>query len=57
LSSYFNWFFLVNCIGIFFSIAGLVFVEDKVSWVWGYGVAVRAMALGNIALFSGYSLY
>jgi peptide/histidine transporter 3/4 len=57
LSSYFNWFFLVNCIGIFFSIAGLVFVEDKVSWVWGYGVAAGAMALGNVALFSGYSFY
>ncbi|KAH6836548.1 nitrate excretion transporter1 [Perilla frutescens var. hirtella] len=49
-STYFNWYFFSLYGASFVSATGIVYVEDNVSWGWGFGICIAANVIG-LALF------
>ncbi|MCO5569354.1 hypothetical protein L7F22_023066 [Adiantum nelumboides] len=55
--SFFNWFYFSINIGALISSSVLVYIQDNVSWTWGFGVPAAMMGVAIISFFSGTPLY
>ncbi|XP_022948150.1 protein NRT1/ PTR FAMILY 8.1-like [Cucurbita moschata] len=56
-SSFFNWFYLSINVGALIASSVLVWVQDNVSWAWGFGIPAIAMAIAVASFFSGTRLF
>nr|AFK36288.1 unknown [Lotus japonicus] len=56
-SSFFNWFFLSINTGGLIAASLMVWIQDNVSWGWGFGIPALAMAASGVSFFSGTRLY
>lgn len=56
-SSFFNWFYLSINVGALIAGSVLVWVQDNVSWGWGFGIPTIAMAIAVVSFFSGTKLF
>ncbi|TKY48486.1 NRT1/ PTR FAMILY 2.6 [Spatholobus suberectus] len=54
---FFNWFFLTWYIASVVSFTGLFYVQDNVSWAWGFGVCSLGNLIGLVILLLGYRFY
>ncbi|KAI5068237.1 hypothetical protein GOP47_0016582 [Adiantum capillus-veneris] len=55
--SFFNWFYFSVNIGALIASSVLVYIQDNVSWTWGFGVPAAMMGVAIISFFSGTPLY
>ncbi|PUZ38714.1 hypothetical protein GQ55_9G218600 [Panicum hallii var. hallii] len=55
--SFFNWWMFTVFTGILFSTTVLVYLQDSVSWSWGYGVPTLALAASVAIFLAGTPLY
>ncbi|KAK1379133.1 putative peptide-transporting ATPase [Heracleum sosnowskyi] len=56
-SSFFNWFYFSINIGALVAHSLLVWIQDNVGWVWGFGIPTLAMGIAIISFFSGTKIY
>ena len=56
-SSFFNWFYFSINIGALISSSVLVYIQENVSWAWGFGVPAVMMGVAIISFFSGTPLF
>ncbi|CAI9106916.1 OLC1v1006163C1 [Oldenlandia corymbosa var. corymbosa] len=56
-ASFFNWFYFSINIGALIAASVLVYIQDNVSWAWGFGIPAVAMAIAVVSFFSGSRLY
>lgn len=56
-SSFFNWFYFSINIGALISSSILVYIQDTVSWAWGFGVPALMMGVAIVSFFSGTRLF
>ncbi|CAL4942256.1 unnamed protein product [Urochloa decumbens] len=55
--SFFNWWMFTVFTGILFSTTVLVYLQDSVSWSWGYAVPTLALAASVAVFLAGTPLY
>ncbi|KAL1827615.1 hypothetical protein ACET3Z_006027 [Daucus carota] len=55
--SFFNWYFFTLYVSTMVSVTALVYIEDSVSWVLGFGLSVLANLLGLIIFVLGNRFY
>ncbi|THG22612.1 protein NRT1/ PTR FAMILY 8.2-like [Camellia sinensis] len=56
-SSFFNWFYFSVNVGALIASSVLVYIQDNVSWGWGFGIPAVTMAIAVASFFSGTRLY
>eukprot|EP00249_Psilotum_nudum_P022039 c28351_g2_i1 orf=179-2056(-) len=56
-SSFFNWFYFSINVGALISSSVLVYIQDNVSWAWGFGIPAVAMGIAICSFFFGTPLY
>ncbi|KAH6810436.1 hypothetical protein C2S51_024198 [Perilla frutescens var. frutescens] len=56
-STYFNWYFFSLYGASFVSATGIVYVEDNVSWGWGFGICIAANVIGLAPFLIGSPFY
>ncbi|XP_076946664.1 protein NRT1/ PTR FAMILY 8.2-like [Bidens hawaiensis] len=56
-SSFFNWYYQLMNIGTLLARSLIVWVQDYVGWIWGFGIPALAMAMGVVSFFSGTWFY
>eukprot|EP00250_Pteridium_aquilinum_P004753 c14952_g1_i1 orf=60-1862(+) len=55
--SFFNWFYFSINIGALISSSVLVYIQDNVSWTWGFGIPAVMMGVAIVSFFSGTPLF
>ncbi|KAJ8637010.1 hypothetical protein MRB53_011277 [Persea americana] len=55
--SFFNWYFFVTFVASIAATVGLVYVEDNVGWVLGFGLCILFNAIGVVVFFLGRHYY
>ncbi|KAK1357369.1 Nitrate excretion transporter 1 [Heracleum sosnowskyi] len=55
--SFFNWYFFTMYVSTMASVTALVYIEDSVSWVLGFGLSVLANLLGLLIFVLGNRFY
>jgi len=55
--TFFNWFFLTWYMASVVSFTGIFYLQDNVSWAWGFGICSVATFIGLIILVLGYRFY
>ncbi|KAL8236719.1 hypothetical protein R6Q59_017800 [Mikania micrantha] len=56
-SSFFNWYYQMMNIGSLLAHSFIVWVQDYLGWIWGFGIPTLAMAMGVVSFFSGTWFY
>lgn len=56
-SIYFNWYFFSMYASAITASTAIVYVEDNVSWAWGFGLCAAANALGLAIFLFGSRFY
>ncbi|KAJ7546258.1 hypothetical protein O6H91_08G032400 [Diphasiastrum complanatum] len=56
-TSFFNWFYFSINVGALVSSSVLVYIQDNVSWGWGFGIPAVAMGIAIISFFIGSPRY
>ncbi|KAJ7546235.1 hypothetical protein O6H91_08G031400 [Diphasiastrum complanatum] len=56
-TSFFNWFYFSINVGALVSSSVLVYIQDNVSWAWGFGVPAVAMGIAIVSFFIGTPRY
>ncbi|KAI5061812.1 hypothetical protein GOP47_0022351 [Adiantum capillus-veneris] len=57
MPSFFNWFYFIISIGSLISVTVFVYIQDNVSFGWGFGIPAGLMAIAIAVFFAGSSLY
>ncbi|KAK3747378.1 hypothetical protein RRG08_035808 [Elysia crispata] len=57
LQSFFNWFYLVINLGSLAAFTLVAYVQQEISFVWGFFIPTVSMCVGAIVFVSGQSLY
>ncbi|CAI9770846.1 unnamed protein product [Fraxinus pennsylvanica] len=55
--TYFNWYFFTLYFATVIASTAIVYVEDNVSWAWGFGICIMANVLGLIIFLLGKKYY
>ncbi|XP_010938844.1 protein NRT1/ PTR FAMILY 3.1 [Elaeis guineensis] len=55
--NFFNLYFFTMGIPVLLALTVVVYVQDNVSWGWGFGIPTIAMSLSVVAFVIGYPLY
>ncbi|CAK9152698.1 unnamed protein product [Ilex paraguariensis] len=53
----FNWYFFSMAMATLSALTVVVYIQDNVGWVWGYGIPTVAMVISIIAFLIGSPLY
>ncbi|CAK9152697.1 unnamed protein product [Ilex paraguariensis] len=53
----FNWYYFCMAIATLTALTVVVYIQDNVGWVWGYGIPTVAMLISVTAFLGGSSLY
>ncbi|KAL0418156.1 UNVERIFIED_CONTAM: protein NRT1/ PTR FAMILY 2.7 [Sesamum radiatum] len=56
-TTYFNLYFFTLYFSSFISATGIVYVEDNLSWVWGYGICIAGNMMGLAMFLAGSRFY
>ncbi|KAL0460658.1 UNVERIFIED_CONTAM: protein NRT1/ PTR FAMILY 2.7 [Sesamum latifolium] len=56
-ATYFNLYFFILYVASFISATGIVYVEDNLSWGWGYGMCIAANVVGLGVFLVGSRFY
>ncbi|XP_058199681.1 protein NRT1/ PTR FAMILY 2.6-like isoform X2 [Rhododendron vialii] len=55
--SFFNWYMFAMYTAIVMSTTAITYVEDDVSWGWGFGICVAANVVGLVVFVAGSRFY
>lgn len=55
--THFNWYFFTLYFATVIASTAIVYVEDNVSWAWGFGICIMANVLGSIIFLLGKKYY
>lgn len=56
-STYFNWYFFTLYLSSLISSTAIVYIQDNVSWAWGFGISIAANVLALALFFIGSLFY
>ncbi|KAL7085073.1 hypothetical protein ACP275_14G260300 [Erythranthe tilingii] len=56
-STYFNWYFFALYFSSFISATGIVYVQDNLSWAWGFGICIAGNVAGLALFLAGKRYY
>ncbi|KAL6341136.1 hypothetical protein AAG906_032252 [Vitis piasezkii] len=56
-ATFFNWYFFVFYVSAVISNTAIVYVEDNVSWTWGFGLTVVCNLIGLVIFLLGSRFY
>ncbi|KAK4441140.1 protein NRT1/ PTR FAMILY 2.7 [Sesamum alatum] len=56
-ATYFNLYFFTLYATSFISATGIVYVEDNLSWAWGYGICIAGNVIGLALFLAGSRFY
>ncbi|KAM1072600.1 hypothetical protein FF1_017842 [Malus domestica] len=57
LQSFFNWYYASVGVSVMLAVTVIVYIQDQIGWVVGFGVPVGLMFLSTVFFFLGSSLY
>ncbi|KAL8196508.1 hypothetical protein R6Q57_024803 [Mikania cordata] len=57
ISSFFNWYYTTFTVIMLVAITLVVYIQDSVSWVWGFGIPTALMASSIVLFFVGTKMY
>lgn len=56
-ATYFNLYFFTLYVASLISATGIVYVEDNLGWVWGYGICIACNVVGLAVFLVGSRFY
>ncbi|XP_073304366.1 protein NRT1/ PTR FAMILY 2.13-like [Primulina huaijiensis] len=57
INSFFNWYYTTFTIVLIIALTLVVYIQDSVSWVWGFGILTVLMLCSISLFFAGTRLY
>ncbi|KAI3714248.1 hypothetical protein L1987_72845 [Smallanthus sonchifolius] len=57
ISSFFNWYYTTFTVIMLIALTLVVYIQDSVSWVWGFGIPTMLMACSIVLFFVGTKMY
>ena len=57
LQSFFNWYYASVGVSVMISVTLIVYLQEKLGWIVGFGVPAGLMLLSTVLFFLGSSLY
>ncbi|KAL3631107.1 hypothetical protein CASFOL_024091 [Castilleja foliolosa] len=57
INSFFNWYYTSFTVVLIISLTLVVYIQDKVSWVWGFGIPTTLMLCATVLYFVGMRYY
>ncbi|CAK9172211.1 unnamed protein product [Ilex paraguariensis] len=57
INSFFNWYYTTFTVVLIIALTAVVYIQDSVSWVWGFGIPTALMLCSIILFFVGTKLY
>ncbi|KAM0058825.1 putative proton-dependent oligopeptide transporter family, MFS transporter superfamily [Helianthus debilis subsp. tardiflorus] len=57
ITSFFNWYYTTFTIIVLIAMTLVVYIQDSVSWVWGFAIPTMLMACSIVLFFVGTKLY
>lgn len=57
INSFFNWYYATFTVVILICLTLVVYIQDSVSWVWGFGIPTALMACSIVMFFVGTRIY
>ncbi|XP_024994506.1 protein NRT1/ PTR FAMILY 2.13 [Cynara cardunculus var. scolymus] len=57
INSFFNWYYTTFTIIVLIALTLVVYIQDSVSWVWGFGIPTMLMVCSIALFFVGTKIY
>lgn len=57
INSFFNWYYLTFTFVLVFALTVVVYIQDSVSWAWGFAIPTMLMVCSIVLFFIGTRLY
>ncbi|XP_073054359.1 protein NRT1/ PTR FAMILY 2.13-like [Primulina eburnea] len=57
INSFFNWYYTTFTVVLIIALTLVVYIQDSVSWVWGFGILTVLMVCSISLFFAGTRLY
>lgn len=57
INSFFNWYYTSFTVVLIIALTLVVYIQESVSWVWGFGIPTALMLLAILLFFVGTRLY
>ncbi|GER32138.1 major facilitator superfamily protein [Striga asiatica] len=57
ITSFFNWYYTSFTVVLIIALTLVVYIQDAVSWVWGFGIPTALMLCSIVLFFVGTRLY
>lgn len=57
INSFFNWYYTTFTVILLIALTLVVYIQDSVSWVWGFGIPTALMACSIVLFFVGTHMY
>lgn len=57
INSFFNWYYTTFTIILLIALTLIVYIQDSVSWVWGFGIPTALMVCSIVLFFAGTKMY
>ncbi|PIN15213.1 H+/oligopeptide symporter [Handroanthus impetiginosus] len=57
INSFFNWYYTTFTVVLIIALTLVVYIQDSVSWVWGFGIPTMLMLCSIVLFFVGTRLY
>ncbi|KAL2904327.1 Protein NRT1/ PTR FAMILY 2.13 [Bienertia sinuspersici] len=57
INSYYNWYYTTFTIVVMLTLTVVVYIQDSVSWVWGFGIPASLMFCSILLFFFGMRLF
>lgn len=57
INSFFNWYYTTFTVVLIIALTLVVYIQDSVSWVWGFGIPTMLMLCSILLFFLGTRLY
>nr|GEX55210.1 protein NRT1/ PTR FAMILY 2.13-like [Tanacetum cinerariifolium] len=57
INSFFNWYYTTFTIIMLIALTLVVYIQDSVSWVWGFGIPTGLMLCSIVLFFVGTKMY
>ena len=57
INSFFNWYYTTFTLVLIIALTAVVYIQDSVSWVWGFGIPTMLMLSSIVLYFVGTKIY
>ncbi|XP_059648898.1 protein NRT1/ PTR FAMILY 2.13-like [Cornus florida] len=57
INSFFNWYYATFTLVMLIALTVVVYIQDSVSWVWGFGIPTMLMCCSIVLFFWGTKMY